>query len=355
MTDDFVPFSVLPPALVETPTGYADWLADLKTRIHTAQQRAALAVNRELVLLYWQIGRDILERQARQGWGAKVIERLAHDLRMAFPDMKGFSPRNLKYMRAFAEAWPDNEFVQAALAQLPWYHQLALLDKLRTADERCWYAAKAIENNWSRNVLVIQIETGLRERSGTAVTNFSTQLPRAHSDLARESLKDPYRLDFLGLGEDADERAIESAIIEHITRFLLELGAGFAYVGRQVHIEVGGDDFFIDLLFYHLKLRCYVVIELKAGPFKPEHAGQLNFYLSAVDAQVKAKQDKPTIGLLLCKSQNRVVAEYALRGSSKPIGVAEYQLVAALPAELRTSLPSIEQIERELGGEEAGS
>ena len=345
----------IPASLTETPTGYTDWLADLKARIHTAQQRAALAVNRELVLLYWQIGRDILERQAKQGWGAKVIERLAHDLRTAFPDMKGFSPRNLKYMRAFAEAWPDNEFVQAVLAQLPWYHQLALLDKLGSEDERRWYAAKAIENNWSRNVLVIQIETRLRERSGTAVTNFEARLPRQHSDLARESLKDPYRLDFLGLGEDAEERAIESAIVQHITRFLLELGAGFAYVGRQVHVDVGGDDFFIDLLFYHLKLRCYVVVELKAGAFKPEHAGQLSFYLSAVDAQVKAEQDGPTIGLLLCKSQNRVVAEYALRDSNKPIGVAEYQLVAALPAELQTSLPSIEQIERELGGAEAGT
>lgn len=343
----------IPIALIEPPSGYADWLAELKTRIHTAQQRAALAVNRELVLLYWQIGRDILDRQAKQGWGAKVIERLAHDLRTAFPDMKGFSPRNLKYMRAFAEAWPDSEFVQGVLAQLPWYHQLALLDKLGTADERRWYAAKVIEHNWSRNVLVIQIETRLRERTGTAVTNFAAQLPRPHSDLARESLKDPYRLDFLGLGEDAEERAIESAIDRHITQFLIELGAGFAYVGRQVHIEVGGDDFFIDLLFYHLKLRCYVVVELKAGAFKPEHAGQLSFYLSAVDSQMKSEQDNPTIGLLLCKSQNRVVAEYALRDSNKPIGVAEYQLLAALPAELQTSLPSIEQIERELGGDES--
>ncbi|MDP2878362.1 MAG: PDDEXK nuclease domain-containing protein [Sulfuricella sp.] len=340
----------IPIALIEAPSGYADWLSELKTRIHTAQQRAALAVNCELVLLYWQIGLDILERQAKQGWGAKVIERLAHDLRTAFPDMKGFSPRNLKYMRAFAEAWPDSEFVQGVLAQLPWYHQLAMLDKLRTEDERRWYAAKAIEHNWSRNVLVIQIETRLRERTGTAVTNFEAQLPRLHSDLARESLKDPYRLDFLGLGEDAEERAIESAIVQHITQFLIELGAGFAYVGRQVHIEVGGDDFFIDLLFYHLKLRCYVVVELKAGAFKPEHAGQLSFYLSAVDSQMKSEQDNPTIGLLLCKSQNRVVAEYALRDSNKPIGVAEYQLVEVLPAELQTSLPSIEQIERELGG-----
>jgi len=262
--------------------------------------------------------------------------------------MKGFSPRNLKYMRAFAEAWPDSEFVQGVLAQLPWYHQLALLDKLRSEDERRWYAAKAIEHNWSRNVLVIQIETRLHERSGKAVTNFDERLPAPHSDLARESLKDPYRLDFLGVGQEADERAIESAIVQHITRFLLELGAGFAYVGRQVHIEVGGDDFFIDLLFYHLKLRCYVVVELKAGAFKPEHTGQLGFYLAAVDSQMKAAQDNPTIGLLLCKSQNRVVAEYALRDSNKPIGVAEYQLVAALPQELQTSLPSIEQIEKEL-------
>jgi predicted nuclease of restriction endonuclease-like (RecB) superfamily len=334
-----------PPALTETPSGYAAWLADLKARIHTAQQRAALAVNRELVLLYWQIGRDILERQERQGWGAKVIERLAHDLRIAFPDMKGFSPRNLKYMRAFAEAWPDNEFVQGVLAQLPWYHQLALLDKLRTADERRWYAAKAIENNWSRNVLVIQIETGLRERSGTAVTNFSTQLPRAHSDLARESLKDPYRLDFLGLGADADERAIESAIVEHITRFLLELGAGFAYVGRQVPIEVGGDDFFIDLLFYHLKLRCYVVIELKAGSFKPEHAGQLNFYLSAVDAQVKAEQDHPTIGLLLSTAGARMTpglrssGEDRLSASIHRYGAIHYWLSSMFLDDLGTPSP----------------
>ena len=338
-----------PPTLSDPPVGYADWLAELKTRIHVAQQRAALAVNRELVLLYWQIGRDILARQANQGWGAKVIDRLAHDLRTAFPEMKGFSPRNLKYVRAFAEAWQDDEFVQAALAQLPWYHHLALLDKLKTEKERRWYAAKAIEHNWSRNVLVMQIETRLRERTGAAVTNFTAQLPKPHSDLARESLKDPYRLDFLGLGKDAEERAIETALVQHITQFLIELGAGFAFVGRQVHIEVGGDDFFIDLLFYHLKLRCYVVVELKAGPFKPEHTGQLNFYLSVVDADIKHPDDNPTIGLLLCKSQNRVVAEYALRGINKPIGVAEYQLINALPAELQTSLPSIEQIERELG------
>ncbi len=336
------------PDIVPLPPDYTAWLAELKTRIHTAQQRATLAVNRELVLLYWQIGRDILARQNHEGWGAKVIERLAQDLRNAFPDMKGFSPRNLKYMRAFAEAWPDSEFVQAVLAQLPWYHQLALLDKLKTEAERRWYAAKALEHNWSRNVLVIQIERQLLERSGQAVSNFHAQLPAPQSDLAHESLKDPYRLDFLGLGDDAQERSIEEAIDRHITRFLIELGAGFAYVGRQVHLEVGGDDFFIDLLFYHLKLRCYVVIELKAGAFKPEHAGQLSFYLSAVDSQLKTEHDKPTIGLLLCKSKNKVVAEYALRDSSKPIGVAEYQLLEALPAELQTSLPSIDAIEQAL-------
>jgi len=330
------------------PEGYTVWLAGLKERIHNAQQRASISVNRQLVLLYWQIGRDILNRQSTQGWGAKVIDRLAHDLRAAFPAMKGFSARNLKYMRAFAEAWPDIEFVQEALAQLPWYHQIALLDKLRSEEDRRWYAAQAIEHNWSRNVLVIQIESGCRQRSGAALTNFASRLPKPQSDLARESLKDPYRLDFLGLEQEAQERELENALVRHITQFLLELGAGFAFVGEQVHIEVGGEDFYIDLLFYHLKLRCYVVIELKAGSFKPEHLGQLSFYLTTVDAQIKHEQDAPTIGLLLCKSKNRVVAEYALRDSNKPIGIAEYQLVASLPVELRTSLPTIEQIEREL-------
>ena len=338
-----------PASLMSPPDGYTEWLSDLKGRIHSAQQRAALAVNRELVLLYWQIGRDILARQAAQGWGAKVIERLAHDLRTAFPDMKGFSPRNLKYMRAFAEAWPEAAFVQEVLAQLPWYHQLALLDKLPGPETRRWYAAQAIEHNWSRNVLVMQIETRLLERSGTAVTNFPASLPKPQSDLARESLKDPYRLDFLGLTDEAQERDIENALVKHVTEFLLELGAGFAFVGRQVMLDVGGDEFFIDLLFYHLKLRCYVVIELKAGKFKPEHLGQLGFYLTAVDRQVKSEQDNPTIGLLLCKSKNKVVAEYALGDKTQPMGIAEYKLLESLPAELQTSLPSIEQIERELG------
>jgi predicted nuclease of restriction endonuclease-like (RecB) superfamily len=343
-----------PVSLTAAPAGYADWLAELKSRIHGAQQRATLAVNRELVLLYWQIGRDILDRQAREGWGAKVIDRLAHDLRAAFPDMKGFSPRNLKYMRAFAEAWPDSTFVQEVLAQLPWYHQLTLLDKLDDTEARRWYAAKAIEHNWSRNVLVMQIEANLRKRSGQALSNFDQRLPKPQSDLARESLKDPYRFDFLGLTAEAQERELEDALVRHVTQFLLELGAGFAFVGRQVLLDVGGDEFFIDLLFYHLKLRCYVVIELKAGKFKPEHLGQLGFYLTAVDRQIKSEHDGPTIGLLLCKSKNKVVAEYALGDKTQPMGIAEYKLLESMPAELQTGLPSIEQIEQELAAPPAG-
>jgi predicted nuclease of restriction endonuclease-like (RecB) superfamily len=336
------------PDITPLPADYATWLTELKSRIQATQQRATLAVNRELVLLYWQIGQDILARQDREGWGTKVINRLAQDLRNAFPDMKGFSRTNLMYMRAFAEAWPDASIVQQAVGQLPWGHNLVLIAKLKTSEQRLDYARRAIEHGWSRNVLAIHIERHLLEREGQAITNFTAQLPKPQSDLARESLKDPYLFDFLGIGNEAGERAIEEAIVHHITRFLLELGAGFAFVGRQVHIEVGGDDFFMDLLFYHLKLRCYVVIELKAGAFKPKHTGQLSFYLSAVDAQMKAKHDAPTIGLLLCKSKNKVVAEYALRDSSKPIGIAEYQLIEALPADLQTSLPSIEAIEQAL-------
>ncbi|MDD5090722.1 MAG: PDDEXK nuclease domain-containing protein [Candidatus Wallbacteria bacterium] len=340
----------IPVALIQPPEGYTDWLAELKTRIHNAQQRATLTVNRELVLLYWQIGRDILARQAEQGWGAKVIERLAHDLRGAFPDMKGFSRANLMYMRAFAEAWPDSAIVQQAVGQLPWGHNLVLLTRLKQPEQRLDYARAAIEYGWSRNVLNIHIETGLLERTGKAVTNFNERLPAPGSDLARQSLKDPYLFDFLDVGKEADEREIESALVNHITRFLLELGAGFAFVGRQVHLEVGGDDFFIDLLFYHLKLRSYVVIELKSGKFKPEHLGQLGFYITAVDRQVKSEQDGPTIGLLLCKSKNRVIAEYALGDKSQPIGIAEFKLLEDLPEPMQTSLPSIEQIEQELEG-----
>lgn len=365
-----------PISLSDAPAGYSDWLGDIKKQIHEAQQRATQALNLHLVSLYWKIGRAILEQQKQQGWGAKIIDRLAQDLRTNFPEMKGFSRTNMMYMRAFAEAWPDTGICAAAGAQmdgglysttagqfdplpivqqlldkLPWGHHCVLLDKLKTREDHEWYLQKAIEHNWSRNILVMQIESRLIERSGAAVTNFSLTLPKPESDLARESLKDPYRFDFLGLGEEAQERDIEKALVKHVTDFLLELGAGFAFVGKQVLMDVGGEEFFIDLLFYHLKLRCYVVIELKAGKFKPEHLGQLSFYLTAVDAQIKHPQDSPTIGLLLCKSKNKVVAEYALRDKAQPLGVAEYQLVESLPPELQSSLPSIEQIERELAGD----
>lgn len=334
---------------------YRRWLSELKLRVDRARQRAMTSMNRELVTLYWQIGRDILDRQERQGWGAGVIDQLSRDLKAAFPDMRGFSPRNLKYMRALAQAWPEPAFVQQPVAQLPWSHVVTLLDKLDNAEHRTWYAAKSIEHGWSRSVLTMQIETGAHRRTGSAINNFSDRLAPPQSDLARETLKDPYVFDFLGLTEDARERDIEQALTRHITRFLLELGAGFAFVGRQYRLEVGGDEFFVDLLFYHLKLRCYVVVELKTTPFRPEYAGQLNFYLSAIDAQVKAPEDQPTIGLLLCKEKNRLVAEYALRGIAKPVGVAEYQLMREVPESLESTLPSIDQIEAELRSDELPS
>ena len=330
------------------PADYVQWLADIKNRVSAARHKAALAVNAELVSLYWHIGRDILQRQAAQGWGSKVIDRLGRDLREAFPEMKGFSTRNLKYMRAFAEAWTDFEIVQQVAAQLPWFHLCTLIDKVKDSQQREWYLKQAIVQGWSRTTLEIHIKNRLHERQGKAVTNFAARLPAPTSTLAQETLKDPYLFDFLSLGEDAQEREIENALMQHITRFLLELGNGFAFVGRQYRLEVNGDEFFIDLLFYHTRLKCYVVVELKATAFKPEHAGQLNFYLAAVDAQIKAPDDHPTIGLLLCKTQNRLVAEYALSGIDKPIGIAEYELVRALPEPLVTNLPTVEQLENEL-------
>lgn len=336
--------------LLNRPPGYAEWLAELKQRVHAAQQRATLSVNREILQLYWQIGRDILDRQAHAAWGAGIVSQLATDLQAAFPEMKGFSLSNLKYMRAFAEAWPDADTIgQQAVGQLPWGHNVVLLTKLKSREARLAHAEQAVVHGWSRNALALHIENRTLERQGKALTNFEDHLPKPQSDLARECLKDPYRFDFLTLGAEATEREIETALVQHITRFLLELGAGFAFVGRQVHLEIGGDDFYLDLLFYHLKLRAYVVIELKAGDFKPEDIGKLGFYLTAVDAQMKAPEDGPTIGMLLCKGKNRVVAEYALRNTNKPMGVAEYQLIEALPKDLEASLPSVEQIERELG------
>lgn len=330
------------------PTDYGQWLADIKGRVLAARQKAALAANAELISLYWHIGRDILERQTAQGWGSKVIDRLGRDLREAFPEMKGFSRANLLYMRAFAEAWRDFTIVQQLVGQLPWGHNVLLLTRVKDQNTRLFYAQQAIAQSWSRTTLEIHIKNRLYERQGQAVTNFAVRLPSPVSALAQETLKDPYLFDFLSLGEEAQEREIENALMQHITRFLLELGSGFAFVGRQYRLEVNGDEFFIDLLFYHTRLKCYVVVELKATAFKPEHAGQLNFYLAAVDAQVKAPDDNPTIGLLLCKTQNRLVAEYALSGIDKPIGIAEYELVRALPDPLLTSLPTVEQLESEL-------
>jgi len=332
------------------PEGYDEFLRGLKERIRTAQVRAALAVNRELVLLYWRIGQDILERQRQSGWGSKVIDRLAADLRSAFPEMSGFSPRNLKYMRAFAEAWPDEDFVQQVAAQLPWFHNCTILDKLKNLAERIWYAQQTIENGWSRNILIHQIESNLFHRKGKAITNFDRTLPAPQSELAQQIIKDPYNFDFLSLGSEAKERDLERGLIAQLQKFLLELGVGFAFVGSQYPLEVDGEDFFIDLLFYHLKLRCFVVIDLKMDQFRPEYAGKMNFYLSAVDDLLKHSSDQPSLGIILCKTKKKMVVEYALRDTSKPLGVAEYRITTALHERLKGNLPSIEDLEAELSG-----
>lgn len=330
------------------PTGYDKFLRELKERIRSAQVRAAIAVNRELVLLYWQIGREILSQQQQQGWGAKVINQLAKDLKKAFPEMKGFSPRNLKYMRAFAEAYPDETFMQQLAAQIPWFHNCVLLDKVKDATERQWYIQKTIEHGWSRSILVHQIELRLYHRLGKATTNFDRTLPKPQSELAEQVLKDPYNFDFLSLGDKAWERELEKALIKHIRDFLLELGVGFAFVGNQYHLEVGSRDFWLDLLFYHYRLHCFVVIDLKVVEFEPEFSGKMSFYVSAVDDLLRQSGDNPTIGIILCKTKNQTLVEYALRDVNKPIGVSTYQLQDALPENLQGSLPTIEQLEAEL-------
>ena len=328
--------------LISNSKVYRNLLANLKDQIRTARVRAALAVNRELVLLYWQIGMQILTRQSEEGWGTGVIERLAIDLRAEFPDMRGLSPRNLRYMKSFAEAWPEKPIVQQAAAQLPWFHNCALLDKVKNPVERLWYVRQAIENGWSRNVLVMQIESGLYRRQGSAITNFQATLPPLESDLAQQLLKDPYTFDFLTLTQGAHERELESGLLVHLRDFLVELGTGFAFVGSQVPIAIGGEDFKLDLLFYHLKLRCFVVIDLKMGPFKREYAGKMNFYLSVADDLMRQPDDKPSIGLILCKTKSRIVAEYALRNIATPMGVSEFKLQSALP--------TVEEIEAQLAG-----
>lgn len=330
------------------PDNYDDFLRSLKDRIRTAQVRATLAVNQELITLYWQIGRSILERQQQQRWGAKVIEQLAKDLRREFPDLKGFSRSNLMYMRAFAEAYPEEEIVQRSVGQLPWRHNIALLEKLKSEEKRLWYAGQALENGWSRDVLVLQIETNLYQRLGGATTNFQQVLPKPQSDLAQSLLKDPYHLDFLALSKDAQERELEKGLVGHIRDFLLELGLGFAFLGNQYPLEVDGKEYRLDLLFYHVKLHCYVIIDLKMGEFQPEHSGKMNFYIAAVDNLLRSSSDNRTIGMILCKSKSKTTVEYALQDMGKPIGVSTFTLRESLPELLRDSLPSVEQLEMEL-------
>jgi predicted nuclease of restriction endonuclease-like (RecB) superfamily len=340
----------------EMPADYAAWLAEIKSRIHGERLRLVLASNSAMILLYWEIGQRILQKQAEQGYGTKVVDRLAADLRDAFPDMKGFSPRNLKYMRAFAAAWPERELVQQTAAQVPWFHNCLLLDRVQDAATRQWYIAAARREGWSRNILGLQIEGRAHLRHGKAQNNFPATLPPNDSDMAVQIFKDPYLFDFLGTDAPRREAELERGLMEHIQKFLLELGQGFAFVGRQVHLEIGGDDFYLDLLFYHLKLRCYVVIELKARKFEPGDGAQLGMYMTAVDRLLAHPDDKSTLGLLLVREKNRVLVEYALGGSTQPISVAEWetQLTRALPNELRGSLPSIEEIEAELSRDVGG-
>lgn len=355
------------PASNLLPVEYAAFFESLKHRVQQAQTKAVLSVNRELIQLYWDIGRSIVERQEKAGWGKGVVDRLASDIQKAFPGIQGFSPRNVWRMRAFFLAYrepianltqPASEFNSPILpqpaAEIPWFHNVILLEKVKDPAERLWYAEKTLEHGWSRAVLTVQIESELYRRQGKVVSNFTATLPAPQSDLVQQSFKDPYLFDFLTLHDDAIERDLEQGLVDHVQKFLIELGAGFAFVGRQVALSVSDEDDYIDILFYHLKLRCFVVIDLKMKKFTPADAGQMNYYLSAVDSLMKHPSDDPSIGLILCKSRDRVKAEYALRDISKPIGVAEWQtkLVQSLPEPLRSNLPTIEQIEEELGGAE---
>ena len=331
---------------------YRSLIADLKSRIQAAQIKAAVTVNNQLIELYWDIGRQIAEKQQASGWGDAVIEQIAQDLTRELGGLKGFSRRNLYFVRQFYGFYAGySEFVQQLVSQIPWGHNILILQKIKDQDKALWYVQKTIENGWSRSVLDHQIASQLYERQADKprIDNFTERLPAPQSDLAQETLKDPYVFDFLSIGEQAHERELETALVERITRFMLELGKGFAFVGRQYHLEVGGDDFYIDLLFCHLRLHCYVALELKTGPFKPEYTGKLNFYLTALDEQVKMKEDGPSIGLILCRNRNNIVAEYALRDVNKPIGISRYELSDKLPKELQASLPTVEEVEAELG------
>jgi predicted nuclease of restriction endonuclease-like (RecB) superfamily len=327
---------------------YQSFIEDIKTRILSSRYQAARAVNKELILLYHHIGTQILEKQKTQGWGAKVIEHLSKDLKMAFPDLKGFGVANLFYMRRFAETYPIDSILQPLVVELPWSHHLLLMNKTKTEKERLFYLESAVANGWSKSTLLYKIDLNLFERQGMAIHNFDELLPTVQAKLAHETLKDPYLFHFLEIFDEVNEREIEKGLVKHIEKFLLELGEGFAFVGRQYRLTFRNKDFVLDLLFYHLKLRCYVVIELKDTEFSAHHTGQLNFYLSAVDDLLRHPQDNPTIGILLCRSKDNFFVEYALRNLNSPIGVAEYRLTESLPADIKTALPSVEQIEFEL-------
>ncbi|HSW69776.1 MAG TPA: PDDEXK nuclease domain-containing protein [Gammaproteobacteria bacterium] len=324
---------------------YKDFLHGIKERLKKAQIRAALAANTELVRFYWQLGADLIEQQKKYQWGENFLEQFSRDLRSSFPAMQGFSVTNLKRMRLFAKAYPKSP---QAVDQLPWGHISLLIHAVKDELIRGWYAQQTTQNGWSRSVLEMQIESGLYERQGVIsnkVTNYHEHLPASQSDLARDILKDPYNFDFLTISDEAHERDIENALVTHVRDFLIELGQGFAFVGSQVPLSIDDQEFFIDLLFYHLHLRCFVVVELKANSFKPEHTGQLGFYLAVVDDLMKKESDNPSIGILLCKSKSKIVAEYALRGMKAPIGISEYVLSKVVPKELKSNLPTIEQIE----------
>ncbi|PWQ98202.1 PDDEXK nuclease domain-containing protein [Leucothrix pacifica] len=334
---------------------YKKWLTSLKQEFRQTQIQASIQVNQTLLQYYWQLGEQIVERQKNTEWGSGFLKRLSQDLMTEFPEIKGFSQRNLEVIRQWYLYWHEEAAIAqqlvAQLTSIPWGHNAQLISKCKSQQEAHYYVTQIISHGWSRSVLVHQIESGLYKREGGALTNFDATLPAIQSDLAQQTLKDPYIFDFLTLRNDYNERELEQGLIEHITQFLLELGSGFAYMGRQVAIQVGERDFYLDLLFYHTRLHCHVVIELKVVDFEPEHVGKLNFYIKAVDEQIRQEGDQPTIGILLCKSKDKTVVEYALSDVQKPLGVTEYQLTQSLPDNLKSSLPSIEEIERELEGE----
>lgn len=328
---------------------YKIWIDSLKSKIKSARIKVALSVNSQLIELYWEIGKDISEKTKNAGWGSGVIEQISTDLKHEFPEMKGFSRRNLYAIKQWYEFYyQEFEFVPQPVAQIPWGHNRLIISRVKSVEEALFYCGETVKNGWSRDLLDTQLDKKLFKRNSQSTHNFENTLPEKQSKMAAESLKDPYNFDFLGLHDDALEREIENELVANITEFLLELGKGFAFVGKQYKIEISETDYFIDLLFYHLELRCYVVIELKAGKFKPEYAGKLNFYLSAVDTQIRKSNDKASIGILLCTKKDKIEAEYALRDINKPMGISEYSLTQAIPDEMKTQLPSIEELENDL-------